>query len=505
VIVEEQDIFGDGVNVAARLEALAVPGGVCISRMVRDQIRDKLSYPFEDIREQSVKNIARPVRVYGLRPEGIAGLSSTVSGSAPVPTPRMSIVVLPFTNLSDDREQQYSADGITEDVTTDLSRLPDMLVISRNTAFTYKDKRVETKQIGRELCVHYVLEGSVRRSGNHVRVNAQLIDAETDAHLWAERVDGSTSDLFALQDEITIRLANALRVELIAAEATRPTEHPEALDYILRGRVSRPYSRDSLAEAIGMYERALTLDPRSVAAQSCLALVLAGRVLAGMAASAAADIARAEELIENALASSPRSSVAHEAKGHVLRVQGRFVQAITEYETALASNRNRVAAIFGIAQCKLSTGSIEETIPLAEQAIRLSPRDPELGAWYYFTGRVHLMQSRIDQAISWLEKARSAMPAHPVFRATLASAYALNGETELAAAELAEVRRLSDDGRFTSIARLKAAIGTDFRGAEDPRLGRSHVFRRPAPGRDAGGVSAARLVSNVRRSLFAVC
>ena len=193
IIVEGDDIFGDGVNVAARLEALAEPGGICISRTVRDQIRDKLAYAFEDLGEQSVKNIARPVRVYALRPEAVADLPASSAPPAPpisqpAVAPRLSIVVLPFTNLSNDPEQQYFADGITEDLTTDLSRIADMFVISRNTAFTYKDKPVDTKQIGRELGVRYVLEGSVRRSGNQVRVNAQLIDAETDAHLWAERL-----------------------------------------------------------------------------------------------------------------------------------------------------------------------------------------------------------------------------------------------------------------------------------------------------------------------------
>src|ERR1700736_992751 len=255
VIVEEHDIFGDGVNVAARLEAPAEPGGICVTGMVHDHIRDKLAYPFDDMGEQRVKNIARPVRIYELRPEAIAGLPRS---SSPAPTvipqpavaPRLSIVVLPFSNLSDDRGQQYFADGITEDLTTDLSRLAGMLVISRNTAFTYRDKRVDTRQIGRELCVRYVLEGSVRRSGNQVRVNAQLIDAETDSHLWAERFDCDTDDLFALQNEITSQLANALGVELIAAEAARLAEHPDALDYILRGRAVgfRQHSRDSYVE-----------------------------------------------------------------------------------------------------------------------------------------------------------------------------------------------------------------------------------------------------------------
>jgi len=202
VIVEEHDIFGDGVNVAARLEGLAQPGGICISRTVRDHIRDKLVYPFEEMGEQSVKNIARPVRVYGLRPEAVADLPapsvpSPLSTSQPVVAPRLSIVVLPFANLSNDPEQQYFADGITEDVTTDLSRVAGLFVISRNTAFTYKNQPIDERRIGRELGVRYVLEGSVRRFDKHVRVNAQLIQAETNRHLWAERFDSDADDLFA--------------------------------------------------------------------------------------------------------------------------------------------------------------------------------------------------------------------------------------------------------------------------------------------------------------------
>ena len=215
VIVEAHDIFGDGVNVAARLEALAEPGGICVSRVVRDQVRGRLELAFEDMGEQQIKNIARPVRVYAWRPRGTANapmtkVPSTITASPPVVAPRLSIVVLPFANLSNDPEQQYFADGVTEDLTTDLSRLENMFVISRNTAFTYRNKPVDTKQIGRDLGVRYMLEGSVRRSGDRVRVNAQLIDALTDAQLWAERIDGNTSDPFALQDEITSRIANGV-------------------------------------------------------------------------------------------------------------------------------------------------------------------------------------------------------------------------------------------------------------------------------------------------------
>ena len=201
------------------------------------------------------------------------------------PRPRLSIVVLPFANLSDDREQQYFADGITDDLTTDMSRISGMLVISRNTAFTYRSEQVDTKQIGRELGVRYVLEGSVQRSGNQVRVTAQLIDAEADAHLWAERFDRDTSDLFSLQNEITSRIAVSLNFALVDTEAARPTEHPDALDYIFRARAAfyKGPARDNYTEAIELYQRALVLDPRSVEAQSRLAGTLAGRAMDGMA------------------------------------------------------------------------------------------------------------------------------------------------------------------------------------------------------------------------------
>jgi adenylate cyclase len=463
VIAEGDDIFGDGVNVAARLEALAEPGGICVSGTVHDQIRDRLPYPFDDLGEQSVKNIARPVRVYALRPDSVAdlpalGTPAAAPATQPAMAPRLSIVVLPFANLSSDPEQQYFADGITEDLTTDLSRIEGSFVISRNTAFTYRGKPVDTKQIGRELGVRYVLEGSVRRSGNQLRVNAQLIDAETDAHLWAERFDHDAGDLFALQNEITSRIANALNVELMTVEAARPRTDPDTLDYILRGRAAfdRGASRDSYAEAIGLFERALALDPRSVEAQGRIANARASRVLEGMTDSAASDIGRAEGLVGQALAASPRNLLAHFAKGQVLRAQGRIDEALPEYEAMLALDRNSPRALINIGRCRMLTGSLDEAIPPMEQAIRLSPRDPFIAGWYESIGHVHLLQSRTDEAILWLEKSRSANPGRPVPHAGLASAYGLKGESQRAVAELAEARRLSSDDRYSSIARLKA-------------------------------------------------
>jgi adenylate cyclase len=370
--------------------------------------------------------------------------------------PRLSIVVLPFSNVGNNPEQQYFADGITEDVTTDLSRLQEMIVISRNTAFTYRNKLVDTKQIGRELG-RYILEGSVRRSGNQVRVNAQLIDAETDAHLWAERFDGETAGLFALQDEITSRIAVALSLELISVEAVRRSNRPDALDFILRGRaaLAKPPAPDNYVEAIDLFERALALDRNSVEAQTWVATALASRRVDNMHGSAAADISRAAALAGQALAASPRSSHAHFAKGQVLRAQGRLEEAIPEYEAAVALNRNSVNAIYALGWCKFLTGMAEEAIRLVEQAIRLSPRDPLIASWYAWIGRVHLLQSRTDEAILWLEEARSSNSALAFVHAPLAAAYALRGEIERAAAELAEAQRLSGDDRFSSIATFR--------------------------------------------------
>ena len=380
------------------------------------------------------------------------------------PVPRLSIVVLPFANLGGDPGQQYFADGITDDLTTDLSRLADMLVISRDTAFTYKEKPVNAKRIGRELGVRYVLEGSVQRSANQVRINAQLIDAETDTHLWAERFDRGIGDLFALQNEITGRIASALNLTLIASEAARPTQHPDALDHIFRGRaaISKPAARQNFAEEIAEFEQALTLDPGSVEAQSRLASALASRVLDDMSDVAKSDIARGNRLVEQALASSPASPLAHFAKAQLLRAQHHCEAAIPEYEIVLAANRNALSSIGNIGRCKIYLGLMDDGVALEEQAIRLSPRDPFLAIWYFRIGQARLLQSRIDEAIQWLEKAHNANSAYPFVPAWLAAAYGLKGDLPRAAAELAEARRLNGNGSPASIAAERTGSAKDF-------------------------------------------
>jgi TolB-like protein len=255
--------------------------------------------------------IGKGVRFVGTaREQPAASLSPSIA-------PRLSIVVLPFANLSDDPQQEYFADGITDDLTTDLSRIADMFVIARNTAFSYKGKSIDAKQVGRELGVRYLLEGSVRRSGRQVRVNAQLVDGETGAHLWAERLDRDMGDLFRLQNEITGQIARALQFELAIADAGRLTEHPDVLDYLLRGRAAwwkSPYGTN-YAEVLGLFERALALDPRAVEAQIWLALMLINRAIASVSDSPDVDLQRADELVAQALVVSPDSAWAHYVRG----------------------------------------------------------------------------------------------------------------------------------------------------------------------------------------------
>jgi TolB-like protein/DNA-binding winged helix-turn-helix (wHTH) protein/Flp pilus assembly protein TadD len=446
--------YADGGAIEARKE----PCGPA-DRAV-DQVTESPALPIIGTHRRLRGVAASVIGALGLAALVITALNLSLPQSREVrlTASRPSIVVLPFTNFGDDHEQQYFADGIAEDLTTDLSRVGQMFVISRNTAFTYRGKPVDTRQVGRDLGVRYVLEGSVQRSSHLLRVSVRLSDAENAASLWAERFDSETGDLFDLQNEVTRRIAVALNLELIGVEATRPTEHPDALDYIFRGRalLMKPPTRNNREEAIALFERALALDPQSVMALSWLARTLAAREADEMTSLAATDVARAEELVGEALAAAPRNALAHYARGTVLRAQNRFAEAIPEYETAIAFDRNWLDAYANLGQCKFYTGSLEEYIQLVEQAIRLSPRDPLIGVWYGRIGLAHLLLSRIDESILWLEKARDASPGLPYIHSRLASAHALKGETARAAAELSEARRLSGDDHYATIEHLRA-------------------------------------------------
>jgi TolB-like protein/class 3 adenylate cyclase/Tfp pilus assembly protein PilF len=501
VIVDGENLFGDGVNIAARLQALAQPGGICLSGAVRDQIGTRLPVAFTALGEQRVKNIAEPVRAFrvagtggGLGPMPVVGrrrralrvgmlapallLLLAAAGAAwwlwpghhsePGPAsavapvtqsntaPRLSIVVLPFANLSNDPQQEYFADGITEDLTTDVARIQGSMVIARNTAFTYKDKRnVDAKQIGRELGVRYVLEGSVQRAGNQVRINAQLVDTETGAQIWGDRFDRDAADLFALQNEITARIARALQSQLAIAEARRPTDHPDALDYLLRGRavLTRPISKENSDEAVTLFETALALDPKSADAATWLAATLAFRVTDEMSDFPEEDLHRAEKLVAQALAASPNSALAHYVKGQVLFAQSHCGEAIPEYERAISLDRSRAPAYARLGWCKFLTGSVDHAIPYFEEAIHLSPHEPAIAPWYGRMGVIYLLQSHTDEAVSWLEKANSENARLAFVHAYLAAGYALKGETERARSELAEAQGLSK--LYLSLARVQ--------------------------------------------------
>jgi len=468
VIVEPEDIFGDGVNIAARLEALAEPGGICISRVVRDQVRDRLDYKFEDMGEQEVKNIARPVRVYALRSEAIAGLPGpmtppSTSISQPAVPPRMSIVVLPFMNLSDDTEQQYFADGITEDLTTDLSRVPGSFVIARNTAFTYKGQPVDVKKVSRELGVRYVLEGSVRRVGDQVRVNVQLVDGQSGAHLWADRFDTDRANLAQAQDEITGRLARTLNLELVEASVRRSEQEraadPDARDLVMRGWAlsNRMASAATREEARRAFERALDIDPESVDARIGLGEVLiSGEDMEGGSNSVHPNVTRAEQLLFEALERDPKRSRAHLVMGLIRRWQGRLSDSKIELEAAIALDPNQASGHRQLGVTLMFLGQPKAAIPQLEKSTRLSPHDPFIALNYNALGRCHLFMGHVDQAIDLLRKARATSPRYYFIHLNLAAALGLRGDLNEARAALAEGVKLRPE--LNSLARLRATV-----------------------------------------------
>jgi TolB-like protein/class 3 adenylate cyclase/Tfp pilus assembly protein PilF len=470
IIVEQHDIFGDGVNVAARLETLAEPGGICISRTVRDQIRDKLPYSLQDMGEQSVKNIARPVRTYALSADIVAALPRVAVPIRPKTarhrakprreTPRLSIVVLPFTNLSNDPDQEYFADGITDDLTTDLSRIADSFVIARNTAFTYKGKSVDAKEIGRELGVRYVLEGSVRRTGEQVRVNVQLIDTKSGAHIWADRFDTDRADLAEAQNEITGRLARTPNIELVRDAGRRIDQgkavDPDARDFVMRGWAYwyRPISKANRQEVQRAFARALEIDSRSIDARIGLAMVLVSVVLDGLSSSPEQDKARAEQLLLEALEADTNNALAHVALAMLRRAQNRLSEAQMECEVAIALNGNDALAFFQLGQTLMWLGQPEAGIPHIEKANRLNPRDPNMAIRYWGLGTCHLILGHVSEALDLFNKGRAENPRLFYMHLFLAGALSLHGDLDEARASLAESLRLKPE--IDSLARLYA-------------------------------------------------
>ena len=463
VLIDGDDILGDGVNIAARLEGLCEPGGVLISGTAYDHVRGRIDADFVDLGEKDLKNIARPVRVHAVRiGPGSATPAPRASARERQGPPRLSIVVLPFANIGGDPEQDYFVDGVTESLTTDLSQMSGMRVIGRNTAFSYKDKPVDLKQIGRELNIRYVLEGSVQRSSNRIRVNVQLIDAESGDHLWAERFDKPVTDLFDMQDEIVARLANALNAQLIIAEARRADRapSPDSMDLYFQGMsaYNRGLTPDRLSEARRLFERALALDPDNVDAIVGAARTESAFAWSHMSDDRATHLAAAEALAVKALSIAPEKAPGHVCLGIVRIYTNRVAQGIAELERALAIDRNLADAhgYIGIAKCFL--GRAEETEIHVHDALRLSPRDTFAHLWWCYLGVARVFLGKDEEAVARLRHAieisRNFHPAHFYL------AVALAGLGRLDEARAAAKEGLSIDPTFT-IRRYRADAPSD--------------------------------------------
>jgi adenylate cyclase len=475
VIVDDRDIYGNSVNIAARLEGLAEPGGVYVTRSVRDQLMGHPALVFEDRGERRVKNIARPIRVYRVRQvqenasaQGViartralvrrqlflhwraAGATAIALAATAAVTvaalplrldyslmsPRASIMVLPFRNVSNVPGQDYFADAVTDDITTDLSRLSDTLVISPATAFTYKGKAVDPRQIRREFGVRYLLEGSIRKDGIQVQSNAQLVDTRNAAHIWADRFDTEIANLSDLQDAITGRIASSLHIEILKAEnrraiAERPTD-PDAIDLRLRAMalVSTSFTPEHTASARGFLEQAVRLDPQSADSWSQLAILLVNDYLnnwneAKDSPAAAEDLLRrAGEAVQQALRIDPTIARAHQADGYIRRAKGDHQGALDAFDRAVQLDQNYASAWAQKANQLVMVGRANEAPALVLKAITLSPRDPNLGNFYWIIGRAYFVMRDYENAIVWLRKSVE-MTTVWYSRAYLLAAYAL--------------------------------------------------------------------------------
>jgi adenylate cyclase len=451
IISDDNDIYGDGVNIAARLEAMADPGGIMVSRVVHDQVQDKLSFDFDDMGEQTVKNIARPVGVYRIQlAEHAAPRKSTATAAKPeaAGSDRPSIAVLPFANMSGDPEQEYFADGISEDIITGLSKLRWFFVIARNSSFTYKGKAVDVKRAAHELGVRYVLEGSVRKGGNRVRITAQLIDAATGNHVWADRYDGDLTDVFALQDEITRKVVAAIEPKLLEAEGVRSqARSPEdfgAWDMVIHANsLFWRLTKGEAEAAIATLRRAVEHYPDYGPAHSMLAffLLVSGR-LAYTLDELEKQVQEAKALATRAASLDDSDPWAHLALGFVAYTMRSTDQAVEEFKRALDLNPNFAAAHGYLALSLALAGRSDEAIVHGEQAIRMSPHDPQNAVFNVAIAAAHYLAGRYTEGVVYGRKATQQRPglsgAHRILVASLAQA----GQTDEARAALKQLKDL---------------------------------------------------------------
>ena len=507
IIIDGDDIFGDGVNIAARLEALCEPGGLCISRAANEQIRDKLSLSFADLGEQTVKNIARAVGVFGLAAKDIAALPEeelpqtpqiakpavesapparrrkilisaaailvlivaggawfvrqhgwTLGGNVASPG-RHSIVVLSFNNLSGDPEQAYLADGLTAKITTDLSRASGLFVIAATTANTFKDKQINIQQVGRDLGVRYALQGNVQRSGEKIRINAQLADTSTGGQLWAETFDGDRSNLFALQDQITSRIANSIGREIVvlaARESEARKTDPQAGDLLLRAvaLTTKSPTLENLRQQEKLFRELLVLDTNSVDAMAQLAtcLVSQGRRFINVLGPQVAEekLKEGYSIALKAKELDPANALTYEALGWYFLTRRDLAQAISALQKGIALNRNHMRFYDGLAVASLISGEPKKAIGYAEQALSLDPHGPQIAISMLNLGVGHFYLGHDDLALEWIEKARAETPKIPAILQSLAVAYAKKGDLVKAKATAAELFRIAPNFRLSN-------------------------------------------------------
>jgi adenylate cyclase len=443
VIVEGERIYGDGVNIAARVEGLAEGGGICISGTVYDHIENKLALEYEFLGEHTVKNIKKPIRVYRV---GVKADTAVPEAGKELKVPeKPSIAVLPFVNMSGDPEQEYFSDGITEDLITDLSKISGLFVIARNSTFTYKGKPVKVDQVGRELAVRYVLEGSVRKAGDRVRITAQLVDAGTGGHLWAERYDRDLEDIFALQDEVAQKIVSALAVKLTDDEQERLergyTDNLEAYDYFLRGlEYFNRLTKQGTDQARRLFERAIDLDPEFAAAYGHMSLTHWLEWSFGWTQDFQI-LEKAFELAQKAAALDDSLPEAHRILGILCLWKKQHDQAIALTERAIALNANYADAIWQLGQVLSFAGRPEEAIGLVKKAMRLNPMYPVVYLWDL--GHAYMLAGRYDEAIAALTRVLHRNPNFHPAHIYLAIAYSELGRAEDAQAEAAEFMRMS--------------------------------------------------------------
>ncbi|MBV9288204.1 MAG: adenylate/guanylate cyclase domain-containing protein [Hyphomicrobiales bacterium] len=496
-VVEESDgdLMGDGVNIAARLQGVAKPGTICLSQQAYWQVKGRLELAVTDLGKTSLKNIAEPVHAYSVevgkraqpkpikrasgRPRSLlvplavalaallmliaggawwfldANRAASVATKTPAEAARLSMVVLPFTNLSNDPSQDYFADGVTENLTTELSRIKNSFVIARNTAFTFKGKNLDAKAIGKELGVRYVLEGSVQRDQNRVRVNAQLIDAESGAHLGVDRFEEDVADLFKLQDEVVARLAHTLQVELVKAEAKRSLHdsprNPDAIDLTMRGLAlnNGPITKANRYEARDLFEQALTLDPANADALAGAALDDAADYIFAWSDQSVDLYARAMQRANQALRLDPDQATAHYTKALLITITAKQNDAasaneiIAEAEATLRADPSFARAYWAMSHGEKLLGRYEQAMSDIEQAMRISPRDSNLGFWHMVMGQHLLALRRYDAAVQEGRKSIDLGYQNVLGYSALAAFYAATDKAPEAKAALAEAMKLN--------------------------------------------------------------